>query len=55
MLEKFKEDVDKATKFIESCFDENNQQDGKSFDQRINERLNKLEDNVREIVINSMG
>lgn len=55
ILKKFKEDVNKATKFIESCWDENNQQDGKTFDQRITERLNELEDDVREIVINSMG
>lgn len=52
-MKKFKEDCDKATTFIESCWDENND-DELTFEERISSRLNTLDDDVKEIVLNSM-
>lgn len=39
-----KEKVDQATKIIESCWDENNHDDGKTFDQRLQEKIVSCED-----------
>lgn len=39
-----------ATKFIESCFDENNEGDGLTFDQRINLRKKELDSEIESIV-----
>lgn len=39
-----KEKVDQATKIIESCWDENNPDDGKTFDQRLQEKIVSCED-----------
>ena len=40
----------KATEFIESCFDENNPDDGLTFDQRINLRKKELSPEIEGIV-----
>ena len=47
---KLKENVKKASEFLESCFDENNEDDDLSFDERVNARKDGLPDEVREIV-----
>ncbi len=49
-LEEFKKNCDEATDFIISCWDENNEGDGKTFDQRIQERIGDLKPEVRSIV-----
>ena len=42
---------DEATSFLESCFDENNEEDNKSFDERVKSRLNEIDDEtVKNIV-----
>lgn len=52
--EKFKENVNKATDFIVSCWDENNPDDNKTFDERIQSGLKDLDPEVREIVTKSL-
>ena len=39
----FKEDCDRMTKVIESCWDENNPDDGKTFKQRLEEKMKDLQ------------
>ena len=42
---------DEATSFLESCFDENNKDDGMSFDERVKLRLDEIDDEtVKNIV-----
>ena len=42
---------DEATVFLESCFDENNTDDGMSFDERVKLRLDEIDDEtVKNIV-----
>ena len=53
--DEFKKNVDKATKFIESCFDENNKDDGLTFDERINQRIVELPAGVRNVVVAAQG
>lgn len=55
MMKKFKENCDKATDFLESCWDENNPDDGLTFDERVQERLVNLDDGVKKIVLNCVG
>lgn len=45
-----KERCELATAFIESCFDENNEEDGLTFDQRINLRKKELNSEIESIV-----
>lgn len=42
----FKEKMDRLTLIIESCWDENNPDDGKSFDERLQEKLSSDEYNL---------
>ena len=42
--EKFKQDIDKAVSLIESCWDENNEDDGLTFDERLDKVINDCED-----------
>ena len=51
--EEFRKNVNTATDFIESCFDENNN-DNLSFDERVAARIGELPPAVAEIVKNSM-
>ena len=46
----FKEKCEKATRFIESCWDENNPDDGLSFDERLKLRAKDVDDDVKEIL-----
>ena len=47
-----KEKINKATKLIESCWDENNPDDGKTFDQRLQEKIVSCEDEeLKKILI----
>ena len=48
---KIKEACMKATEFIESCFDENNEDDGMTFDERLNKRMEELEDEYIKNII----
>lgn len=52
--EKFKQNCNEATDFIVSCWDENNPDDGLSFDERVNSRIDSLDPDVKRIVKNSM-
>lgn len=52
--ERFKKACNEATDFIVSCWDENNPDDGLSFDERVQSRLNDLDPDVKAIVKNSM-
>lgn len=40
-LEEFKRKCDQLTDLIEDCFDENNPDDGLTFDERLADRLNE--------------
>lgn len=48
--ERFKKACNEATDFIVSCWDENNPDDGLSFDERVQSRLNDLDPDVKRIV-----
>ena len=53
-IEDFKRKVDKAVELIESCWDENNPNDGKSFDERLNRVIENCEDEtIKRILLNS--
>lgn len=43
MSEEWKEKINNLTKTIESCWDENNPNDGKTFDERLKEKLSPEE------------
>ena len=53
--EKFKQNCNAATDFIVSCWDENNPDDGLSFDERVQSRLNDLDPDVKRIVKNILN
>ena len=42
--EQFKRNIDKATDLIVSCWDENNPDDGLSFDERLDKVIEECED-----------
>ena len=42
----FKERMNNLTKTIESCWDENNPDDGKTFDERLQEKLSEKDYNL---------
>ena len=44
--EEFKERMNNLTRIIESCWDENNPDDGKTFDQRLREKLSEKDYNL---------
>jgi len=54
VTEQFKKNIDEATDFIVSCWDENNPEDGLSFDDRIKARIDSLDEDVRRIVESSI-
>lgn len=39
-----KKKIDQATQIIESCWDDNNPEDGKTFDERLTEAIKDCED-----------
>ena len=41
-MKSFRQSCDDMTKLIEDCWDENNPDDGKTFDERLFERINNL-------------
>ena len=43
LSKEFKKSCDDMTKLIESCWDENNPNDGKTFDERLAEKTANLE------------
>ena len=53
--EMFKRKCDKLTDLIESCWDENNPDDGLTFDERLAERLNKDNEMKDFFIRNSIG
>lgn len=51
MRKEFKEKIDAATDIIVSCWDENSPDDGLTFDERLDKKLQNIEDeDVRDIV-----
>ena len=53
-IEEFKHKVDIATDLIISCWDENNPNDGKSFDERLDKLIKDCPDeNIKRILLNS--
>ena len=53
-IEEFKKKVDIATDLIISCWDENNPNDGKSFDERLDQVINDCTDEtIKRILLNS--
>ena len=49
--EKFKQNIDKATDLIISCWDENNPDDGLTFDERLARAINECKDpELKEIL-----
>ena len=52
--EKFKQDIDKAVSLIESCWDENNEDDGLTFDERLDKVINDCDDeDLKAILVNA--
>jgi len=52
--EQFKRNIDKAVKLIESCWDENNENDGLTFDERLDKVIADCSDEqLRAILINA--
>ena len=52
--EKFKQNIDKAVELIESCWDENNENDGLTFDERLDKIIADCSDEqLRAILINA--
>ena len=52
--EAFKKAVDDATMFLESCFDENNPNDPRSFDERVQDQLHTLSPQAQDFVRKSL-
>ena len=51
MRKEFKEKIDAATDIIVSCWDENNPDDGLTFDKRLDKKLQNIEDeDVKDII-----
>lgn len=52
--EKFKQDIDKAVSLIESCWDENNENDGLTFDERLDKVIDECSDeDLKAILVNA--
>ena len=52
--ESFKRNIDKAVELIESCWDENNDDDGLTFDERLDKVIADCSDEqLRAILINA--
>ena len=52
--EQFKRNIDRAVEIIESCWDENNPNDGLTFDERLNKVIEECEDKqLKDILINA--
>ena len=52
--EQFKRDIDKAVELIESCWDENNGNDGLTFDERLDKVINDCDDeDLKAILVNA--
>jgi hypothetical protein len=52
--EQFKRNTDKAVSLIESCWDENNENDGLTFDERLDKVIADCSDEqLRAILINA--
>lgn len=52
--EKFKQDIDKAVSLIESCWDENNENDGLTFDERLDKVIRDCDDeDLKAILVNA--
>jgi len=52
--ESFKRNIDRAVELIESCWDENNENDGLTFDERLDKVIADCSDEqLRAILINA--
>ena len=54
-MKQWKKDIEDATDFIVSCWDENNPEDNLTFDERVKSRLDTLSPSVKEVVVNAMN
>ena len=51
----FKEDCNRMTDLIVSCWDENNPDDGLTFDERLAKKTEELEENDKELMNRILG
>ena len=55
-MKSFKQSCEDMTKLIESCWDENNPDDGRTFDERLHEKIKGLEGMdmqvIRKVMVN---
>ena len=52
--EQFKRNIDKSVELIEACWDENNPNDGLTFDERLDKVIKECEDpQLKSILINA--
>ena len=52
--EQFKRNIDKAVELIEACWDENNPNDGLTFDERLDKVINDCDDeDLKAILVNA--
>lgn len=54
-MKTFKESCEDMTKLIESCWDENNPNDGKTFDERLAEKTANLEGQDKKVLDQVIG
>ena len=54
-MKTFKESCEDMTKLIESCWDENNPNDGKTFDERLAEKTANLEGQGKKVLDQVIG
>ena len=55
IMKQWKKDIEDATDFLVSCWDENNPEDNLTFDERVRSRLDTLSPSVKEVVVNAMN
>lgn len=55
MVKSYKESCEDMTKLLESCWDENNPDDGKTFDERLKEKASKIKGQDKEVLDQVIG
>lgn len=54
-MNSFKQSCENITELIESCWDENNPNDGKTFDERLAEKTTDLQGKDKEVLDRILG
>lgn len=54
-MKNFKQSCEDMTQLIESCWDENNPNDGKTFDERLQEKIANLEGTDKTVMDQVIG